>query len=100
MLLFKLRAKAKTDLKRIARFTEKHWGRAQRNEYLMQLDACFHKLSKNPYMGQECNYIRPGCRKFPMESHLVFYEIRDDETVLVIRVLRKHMDVSPDLFGE
>ncbi len=96
---FRLRAKAKSNLKRIARVTEKPWGKAQRNEYLQEFDACFRQLSRNPLMGQDCHYIRAGCRKFPMKSHFVFYEVDGEDAVTIIRILHKHMDVSPSLFG-
>ena len=96
---FRLRAKAKSDLKRIARFKETHRGKAQRNEYLKEFDACFRQLSRTPLLGQDCHYIRAGCRKFPMRSHLVFYEVDSEGVVAVIRILHRNVDVSPSLFG-
>ena len=44
MATFTLTDKAKSDLKDIARFTQKRWGREQRNQYLKDLDACFFRL--------------------------------------------------------
>ncbi|MBS8242157.1 type II toxin-antitoxin system RelE/ParE family toxin [Marinobacter lipolyticus] len=49
---FKLSRKAKADLKSIARYTEREWGRDQRNHYVLQFDQCFHLLADNPNLGQ------------------------------------------------
>jgi len=42
MTAFRLSAKSIEDLKSIARFTLKSWGREQRNIYLSKLDESFH----------------------------------------------------------
>jgi toxin ParE1/3/4 len=91
MLSFKLSAKAKVDLKKIAVFTEKQWGRDQRNTYLLQIDDCFRRLTSNPQMGATCNHIKTGYRQFPQGSHLIFYKISNNDTVQVIRILHKSM---------
>jgi len=88
---FKLSAKAKIDLKKIAFFTEKRWGRAQRNAYLLQFDQCFHQLGDNPAMGTTCDQVRTGYRQFPQGSHLIFYKISDKDIVEIIRILHKNM---------
>ncbi len=88
---FKLSAKAKIDLKKIAVFTEKRWGRAQRNAYLLQFDRCFRQLADNPTMGTTCDQVRPGYRQFPQASHVIFYKISDEDIVEIIRILHKNM---------
>ncbi|MYJ23907.1 MAG: type II toxin-antitoxin system RelE/ParE family toxin, partial [Nitrospira sp. SB0673_bin_12] len=47
---FVLTNAAKADLKAIARFTEKQWGRNQRNIYLKHFDDVFHLLANTPSM--------------------------------------------------
>lgn len=49
---FSLTEKAKDDLKKIARFTHKRWGKEHRNTYLKSLDDCFQQLGDNPAMGK------------------------------------------------
>jgi len=88
---FKLSAKAKIDLKKIAVFTEKRWGRVQRNAYLLQFDQCFHQLADNPAMGTTCDQVRTGYRQFPQGSHLIFYKISDKDIIEIIRILHKNM---------
>ena len=70
---FALSNAAKADLKVIAGFTEKQWGRKQRNNYIEQFDNTFHLLAKNPSMGKACDYIRGGYQKFPHASHIIYY---------------------------
>ncbi len=94
MLSFKLTSKAKTDLKKIAKFTQKQWGRSQRNSYLLQFDQCFHQLADNPSIGNPCDYIKIGYRKFPQGSHLIFYQIDAKGHIQIIRILHKNMDTN------
>lgn len=91
---FALTARAKQDLQEIARFTEKTWGRAQRNLYIKQLDDAFHLLAETPMLGKACDDIKAGYRKFPQGSHVIFYKSGDQARIEIIRILHKHMDVD------
>lgn len=97
---FSLTEKAKSDLKAIARFTQKRWGREQRNLYLKSLDDCFRQLSSNPAMGRVCDGIKPGYLKFPAGSHVVYYRNRADNSILVVRILHEAMDVEFQFSGK
>jgi len=97
MPTFKLKARAKDDLTTIAIFTQKRWGREQRNKYLKQFDDSFYQLADNPNLGSACDYIRPDYRKFPVISHVIYYRISSNECIDIIRILHKHMDVSSKL---
>lgn len=94
MKAFELTRKAKEDLRKIARFTEKRWGRSQRFLYIKQFDDVFHLLAKTPSVGKKCDYIKKGYRKFPQSSHLIFYLESMDSKILIIRILHKSMDVE------
>ena len=91
MPLFKLSRKAKADLKKIAVFTEREWGRTQRNTYLLQFDQSFHQLADNPAIGVSCDKIKIGFRQFPHGSHFIFYKSVLNEGVEIIRILHKNM---------
>ena len=58
MSSFTLTRRAKTDLKSIAKFTEKPWGRTQRNIYIKQFDDIFHMLSDTLEIGKDCDSIK------------------------------------------
>lgn len=94
---FTLTLAAKTDLKDIALFTQRHWGVAQRNIYLKQFDAAFWLLAKNPDIGKSCDEIRHHYRKFPQGSHVIFYQQSGSHSIRIIRILHKGMDVNPIL---
>lgn len=99
MSSFTLTRRAKTDLKSIAGFTEKRWGRLQRNIYLKQFDDTFQVLADNPSIGKACDFIKSGYRKFPQGSHVIFYKTGAHNNVDIIRILHKNMDVNSK-FGD
>jgi len=91
---FKLTQKARSDLKAIATYSQKQWGREQRLDYIKQFDATFHRLASSPDLGSSCDFIRAGYRKFPCSSHIIFYRIAPGDEVEIVRVLHKRMDVN------
>ena len=94
MKTFELTREAKEDLRKIARFTEKRWGRDQRFLYIKQFDDVFNLLAKTPSVGKKCDYIKNGYRKFPQSSHIIFYVEDTNGSIIVIRILHKSMDVE------
>ena len=89
--------RAKADLRDIAKFTEKRWGRAQRNMYIKQFDDTFRMLADSPSVGQDCNYIKQNYKKFPQGSHIIFYQAISPQNIQIIRILHKHLDVNTRL---
>ena len=94
---FSLTRKAKADLKSIAAYTQRKWGKDQRRIYAKQFDDVFHMLTNNPDAGSVCDYIREGYRKFPSSSHIIFYRnLREDE-IEIVRILHKRMDAKQQM---
>lgn len=93
MPAFRLTRTAYSDLFAIGKYTENEWGRRQRNTYLKQIDSCFKQLARNPKLETSCDFIKPGYRKFPLASHVIFYKQDSEGVVEIVRVLHKHMDV-------
>jgi toxin ParE1/3/4 len=91
MASFRFSRKAKADLKAIARYTEREWGREQRNHYLRQFDQSFRMLAENPQLGKTCDAILSGYRQQPHGSHIIFYRHAADGEVEIIRILHKRM---------
>lgn len=94
MSKFELSGKAKSDLIKIAKYTQLTWGTAQRNDYLKQLDNTFHQLADEPMLGVNCDYIREGYRKRPQASHVIYYKEHKSNQILIVRILHKSMDVN------
>lgn len=91
---FELSKEAKQDLRTIARFTEKRWGRAQRLLYIKQFDDTFHLLADSSSFGKQCGYIKKGYSKFPQGSHIIFYRETSNYKILIVRILHKSMDIE------
>jgi len=91
---YTLKGKAKSDLKDIARFTQKRWGREQRNIYLALLDSSFQHLAENPEIGKDCGEIKEGYQKFPTGSHVVYYRCPENAPLEIVRILHESMDVE------
>jgi len=94
---FTLTEKAKADLKSIAAYTQRKWGKEQRKIYALQFDDAFHMLSNAPDVGNTCDYIKPEYRKFPIGSHLIFYRRESQTKIEIVRILHKHMDVKKQI---
>lgn len=93
---FRLTERARADLRSIGRYTQKTWGREQRNVYLGRLDASFHLLAHEPLRGRACDDIRPGYRQYHIGRHLIFYRDSPDG-IEIIRILYDGMDIEVHL---
>jgi toxin ParE1/3/4 len=93
MMEFRVSAKALKDLRAIGRYTQRKWGKDQRNKYLSMLDAGFHTIAHSPEVGINCEYIRSGYRKYYVGRHLIFYRHRK-LYIEIIRILHDRMDIS------
>jgi toxin ParE1/3/4 len=91
---FLLSLKAKTDLIKIAKYTQITWGLSQRNDYLKVLDNTFHLLANDPELGINCDYIRESYSKYPQGSNVIYYKEHKVNQILIVRVLHKSMDVN------
>ncbi|MEP2652716.1 MAG: type II toxin-antitoxin system RelE/ParE family toxin [Paraglaciecola sp.] len=94
MSKFELSNKAKSDLVKIAKYTQLTWGTEQRNDYLKLLDNTFYQLAGKPMLGVNCDYIREGYRKRPQGSHVIYYKEHQTKQILIVRILHKSMDVN------
>jgi len=94
---FLLSTEVKSDLIKIARYTQLTWGIAQRNDYLKILDNTFQFLAGEPGLGVNCDYIRAGYNKYPQSSHVIYYKEYKINQILIVRILHKSMDVNSAL---
>ena len=97
MRKFLLSTKAKSDVIKIARYTQLTWGKAQRNDYLKILDNTFQLLADESELGLNCDYIREGYSKYPQSSHVIYYKQHKVGKILIVRILHKSMDVNSAL---
>ncbi len=97
MKTFTVTHKARADIKSISIYTQKRWGKEQRKLYAKQFDEAFHILAENPEIGKECGYIKPGYKKFPHASHVIFFRSVSNEEIEIVRILHKRMDARAKL---
>lgn len=97
MKSFLLTNAAKADLRAIAIYTQKEWGKNQRNIYLRQIDDAFHTLGDKPSTGQPFDEIKPSYRKYPIGSHIIFYHSRNRDCIEIVRILHKRMAAGLNL---
>ncbi len=84
--------RARDDLKNIGRYTERTWGKPQRNSYLKSIDARFHWLAENPQLDKHRTGIGEGYHSFPEGQHVVFYLIGSN-SIDIIGIPHKEMDI-------
>lgn len=88
---FVLRPRAQADLDEIWDYTADRWGLDQAETYIRQLWKEIQTVADRPSLGRECSEVRPGYRKHPSGSHVVFYRLADGE-IDVVRILHERMD--------
>jgi toxin ParE1/3/4 len=96
---FSLTEAAKADLKSVAAYTQRKWGKDQRRNYAKQFDDAFHMLAERPEAGAACDSIKAGYRKFPNGSHVIFYRHLSNTEIEIVRILHKRMDPARQLEG-
>jgi toxin ParE1/3/4 len=96
MRRFVLTPWASDDLKEIGRYSERNWGRKQRNQYLRDLAKRFIWLAENPNLGRHRTDINPEYYSFPEGQHIIFYQIMTDH-IIIIGILHNRMDVASHL---
>ncbi len=85
-------AMAREDIKEIGRFSQRQWGRMQRNAYLGEMETVIASLRRNNPSIQKVDQIRPSLFSIRSGSHVVFFNRRENGDAIVLRVLHQRMD--------
>ena len=96
MTRYALRPRARRDIEEIWDCSVAAWGVRQAENYVRQVQRSLEILANYPRLGRACDDIRPGYRKHPTGSHVVFYRI-DEDGIEVVRILHQRMDFEPRL---
>lgn len=91
--MYKLSTLADEDIYDITRYTIQYFGLIQAKHYHEELTKIFELLAKNPELGTECSWICQGMRRFQYKKHGI-YIIKQDDEVLISRVLHQSMDIE------
>jgi toxin ParE1/3/4 len=88
---------AQADLEEIWDYTERVWGAARAERYILSIrDAC-DALAHGRLQGRPADGIRPGYHRLAVGSHLLFYKRTDQARFEIIRVLHRRMDIATRL---
>jgi toxin ParE1/3/4 len=96
MKRFVLSPLARADLGQIWDYTEQRWGLDQAETYLRRLQTVIEAVAADPNRGRRCDEIRPGYRKHPAGSHVLFYRLLPDG-IDIVRILHRRMDFDRHL---
>ncbi|MEM9878328.1 MAG: type II toxin-antitoxin system RelE/ParE family toxin [Pseudomonadota bacterium] len=96
MAEFRLTPRAHKDLKNIAGYTLKTWGRDQVKTYLSALTQRMQWLADNPQLGRSRDDIARGYKCFLEGQHLIFFIVKEDH-IAIIGVPHSSMDIETHL---
>ena len=65
---------ALADLKDIARYTRKSWGRNQEHVYSKGIFDCFEKIASRETFNLDFSSIKEGCFKCKVSHHVVSFD--------------------------
>jgi len=88
--------RAARDIDEIYDFTAGRWGRLQAGRYIGQIRARCKSLAGGKAAGWDASAIRPGYRRLPAGSHVIFYRVTGD-MIEVVRILHARMDFGRHL---
>lgn len=95
---YRLSAKASADLRAIYLYGEEQFGRAQAVTYARDIEAKLTLMAGRPDIGRARPDIDPLTRSFPHESHIIYYETRQDG-IFVLRILHGAQDPARHMHG-
>ena len=88
---------ALADLKDIARYTRKTWGREQEKIYIKGIYDCFDKIVGKETFNSDVSYLKAGCFKCKVNHHFVIFRWIEEGRPEIIRVLHEEMDIPVQL---
>lgn len=97
MAKYRLTRKAKIDLIEIWDYTVKTWSRNQAESYYSQLIESFTFITNEPEAGKDFSEVKNGLRGLRVGKHIVFYQVENESTILIIRILHGRMDLESRL---
>ena len=90
--------KAVEDLSSIWEYTFTQWSENQADEYYaMLISACNHLLYPSVISNRSYEEISEGLLGVKAGHHLIFYNILENDDVMIIRILHDRMDIKQHL---
>ena len=96
--MYLLSEAASRDIEQLLERSVLDFGVNQTEIYFDSLKRCLALLAENAEMGLSADDIQIGYRRFPHQSHVIFYREQEVD-ILIIRVLHKSMDIENQFEG-
>ena len=90
---YRLSPKAREDLEAIWIHSLSHWGASRAEQYVDSLAVAFKRLAVSPALGEDCESIRSGYRRFPIQRHVIYFR-KIEFGIGIIRILHVRMQAS------
>lgn len=88
---------AVADLKEIIRYTNDHWGVAQCQIYIDQLEKAAETLAKGEGLFKYLSFIHPKLRMARCERHYIFCLPRKHALPVILAIFHERMDMMARL---
>lgn len=80
---YRLSGQAEADLAAIFWYGLDAFGTARTEQYLQELEQTFAFLAEYPEAARPRSEIDPPIRAYPLEAHMILYEIEGEDIVIV-----------------
>jgi len=90
---YQLTLHAEEDIKGIARYTLKQWGKDQSMRYAGMLERCFREIATGAVYSRSFSESYPQVKVCHCEHHYIFYIHPDKKPPIIIAVLHERMDM-------
>ena len=91
---FEISEKAQRDLIDIWEYTLEKWSLVQADRYFEILVNGISEICNHPDLGKSYENIRKDYFGFNLKSHIIFYRIKNKETIETMRILHQRMDLQ------
>ena len=92
MVNYSLSGKASKDITGIYIFSIRNFGLKQAKKNINELEAFFIELSTRPELSKDASLFAYNLKYYNYKSHVIFYIYTKKNSILIVRVLGKHMD--------
>ena len=82
------------DLNDIWNYTNNRWSEKQADRYYLSLKIACSQIAENPHLGREYDGMMGGLFGLKTGKHIIFYQIRNEEQLDVVRILHERMDLK------
>ena len=93
-LEIKISSEAFLDIEKIWLYTLEKWSKEQADRYYKLIIDEFEFLRSNYNTGKSAEQIRSGYRVSFVKSHLVFYKIKNQQKLEIIRILHQSVNIE------